>query len=208
MKKLTTYLKDNESSLISLNEKLIINKNYKQAYSYAPTTWNELRQIIKDRYKELGPGTEQEPINFNDIDVSRITTFFTESSKFGKFGIFQFTKFEYIDVSKWDVSNAENMDAMFYGCDNLISIGDISNWNVSNVKNMDSMFRTCKKLESIGDLSNWNVSNVEIMQWMFSHCKHLKTVGDLSKWDISGVTDMQDMFYNSGITNRPSWYKE
>ena len=58
MRKLTTYL----------NEKLVINKNYKY-YNYVPKSWNELRKIIEQRYKEQGAGTELKPINFNDIDV-------------------------------------------------------------------------------------------------------------------------------------------
>lgn len=56
-----------------IEEKLIVNKNY-NTYQYYPTTWKELRHIIEERYKELGPGTKNEPIDFNDIDVSRITT--------------------------------------------------------------------------------------------------------------------------------------
>ena len=54
--------------------------------------------------------------------------------------MFEGTKFEYIDISDWNVSNVENMGAMFQGCEQLKSIGDISNWNVSNVKNMCTMF--------------------------------------------------------------------
>ena len=196
MKRLTTYL----------NEKLVVNKNY-NTYQYYPTTWKELRRIIEERYKELGPGTESAPIDFNDIDVSRITTFYSGGNN--GIGLFQETKFEYIDVSDWDVSRVKNMNWTFDDCGKLESIGDISNWDVSNVKYMGNMFRSCYMLESIGDLSKWKskVSNVENMQWMFYHCKHLKTVGDLSKWDVSNVEDMQDMFTNSGITNIPSWYK-
>ena len=66
MKSLTKYL----------NEKLIINKDYKdEQYTCAPKTFKELKQIIKDRYKKLGPGTQQKPIDFNDIDVSDIHSF-------------------------------------------------------------------------------------------------------------------------------------
>lgn len=197
-------LKDNKPSLISLNEKLIINKNYKNIYLYKPNTWDDLRQIIVNRYKEQGPGTEQNPIDFNDTDVSRITTFYSGGNN--GIGLFQKMQFEYIDISDWDVSNIENMNWMFYNCSNLKSIGDISNWDVSKVKYMGNMFRSCYMLESVGDLSNWKVSNVENMYHMFNWCEKLQSVGDLSKWDISGVTDMQAMFTNSGIKNMPSWY--
>lgn len=188
-----------------IEEKLIVNKNYKNIYSYKPNTWNKLRGIIIDRFKELGPGTKNEPIDFNDIDVSKITTFYSGGNN--GIGLFENIEFEYIDVSDWDVSNIKNMNWTFDDCKKLKSIGDISNWDVSNVKYMGNMFRSCHMLESVGDLSNWKVSNVENMQWMFYHCKHLKTVGALSKWDVSNVEDMQDMFYDSGIINIPSWYK-
>ena len=64
MKSLTNYI----------NEKLIVNKNYKP-YTYAPKSFDELRKIIEDRYDELGPGTKQDPIDFNDIDVSNLDSF-------------------------------------------------------------------------------------------------------------------------------------
>ena len=160
------------------DEKLIINKDYKNAYTCAPTSWEELRKIIEDRYNKLGSGTKDNQIDFNDVDVSNIDSFYDEDNDKG---IFEGTKFEYIDISDWDVSNIKDMCYMFYGCDQLKSVGDLSKWNVSKVTCMNSMFYSCEKLISIGDLSNWNVSNVE---------------------------RMDEMFDNSGITNIPTWYKE
>ena len=90
----------------TLQESLRIGINDKP-YTTSPLTWEELRQIIEDRYEELGPGTEQEPIDFNDIDVSSMTKFFE-----GR-GLFENTKFEYIDISNWDVSNIEDAGDMF-----------------------------------------------------------------------------------------------
>ena len=232
MKNLKQYIQEklivNSPSWVS--EKLMINKQY-DPYQYHPTSWNELIRIIKDRYEELGPGTEQEPIDFNNIDVSGMTTFYNSNSG----GIFQYSKFEYIDISEWDVSkvenmscmfrgcvnlksigdisnwdvsNVENMSRIFYNCENLTSVGDLSNWDVSKVKNMNGMFASCKNLENIGDIKNWKVSKVENTRYMFGWCDNLKSVGDLSNWDISNVKEMEDMFYNSGITNKPDWYEE
>lgn len=168
MKNLTEYV----------SEKLIINKNYK-SYKYYPKTWNELRHIIVDRYEEEGPGTEQEPIDFNDIDISRITEF---RNKLTNQGLFQNTKFQYIDISNWDISNVKNMNSMFWSCEHLKSVGDLSNWDVSSVDNMNYMFRNCKNLTSVGDLSNWDVSNIEYINYMFT-------------------------FTDSAITNIPDWYE-
>ena len=142
-----------------------------------PKSWDELRQIINNRYKELGPGTAEEPIDFNDIDVSGMSTFY---NKINYTGIFEHTYFEYIDISDWDVSNIEDMRYMFYECKYLKSIGNISKWNTSNVKYMDNMFRNCENLTFVGDLSNWDVSHVDNIGYMFT---------------------------DSGITNIPNWYK-
>ena len=95
-----------------IQEKLIINKDYNQ-YTYAPKSFDELRKIIKDRYKKLGPGTEQNPIDFNDIDVSNLDSL-CKKYKYTCIGIFAETKFKYIDISEWDVSNVTNMSCMFF----------------------------------------------------------------------------------------------
>ena len=229
MKTLTKYL--NEKLIINqrFDEKLIINKDYKDC---APKTFDELRKIIEDRYNKFGPGTKQKPVDFNDVDVSDIDSFYDEDNDKG---IFEDIKFKYINISDWDVSNVKNMSHAFWNCYNLKSIGDLSNWNVSNVKNMNRMFSICKQLKSVGDLSNWDVSNVENMDRMFFYCEKIKSVGDLSNWNVSKVTCMNSMFYsceklisigdlsnwnvskvrdmnyifgNSGITNIPGWYRK
>ena len=220
MKTLNTYIQ----------EKLVVNRNYK-TYKYHPKTPDELRQLIIDRFEELGTGTKDDPINFNDIDVSGMNTFYNHIKSYG---LFEYSKFEYIDISDWDVSNVTNIHRMFYmckqlksidisnwdvsnveytaymfsSCMNLESIGDISNWKVSKVNNMTNMFYCCEQLKSIGDLSNWKVSRVKDMDNMFYNCYKLKSVGDLSKWNVSNVKNMYDMFDGSAITNIPSWYKE
>ena len=179
MKSLTNYI----------NEKLIVNKNYKP-YTYAPKSFDELRKIIEDRYDKLGPGTKQNPIDFNDIDVSNLDSFCNNDR-----GLFSVTKFKYIDISDWDVSNVKSMRRMFCRCEELKSVGDISNWDVSNVMSMRSMFSYCSKLKSLGDISNWDVSNVTNMTYMFYICEELESVGDISKWDVSNVTNMDFMFH-------------
>ena len=181
-----------------MNEKLVVNKNY-NPYTCAPASWDELRKIIEDRYDKLGPGTEQKPIDFNDIDVSEMTTFHN---------VFKGTKFEYINISNWYAPKVEDMSYMFKNCKNLKSIGNLSNWNVSNVKKIIGVFDNCEQLESVGDLSNWNVSNIRDMQYTFYNCKNLKSVGDLNKWDISNACVISWMFAHSGITNIPNRYKE
>ena len=182
MKQLNQYIK----------EKLIINKDYHDNVIVVKS-FDELRKIIEDRYNKLGPGTEQDPVDFNDIDVSNLDSFCNDKSE----GIFEYTKFKYIDISDWDVSNIKSMEDMFFMCKELKSVGDISNWDVSNVTTMSDMFDRCKELESTGDLSNWDVSNVTNMGYMFAYCKKFNQ--DLSKWDVSKVTNIISSFYLCGI---------
>ena len=186
MKQLSTYIQ----------EKLIINKDYHDNMIVVKS-FNELRKIIEDRYKKLGPGTEQDPVDFNDIDISNIDSFCIDDV-----GIFEKTKFKYIDISAWDVSNIKLMSGMFYKCKELKSFGDISNWNVSNVTDMNHMFFRCKYFNQ--DISKWDVSSVTDMNGMFCGCKSFNQ--DLSNWDVSSVTDTRLMFcdcksFNQDLSN-------
>ena len=175
-----------------IQERLIINKNYNDS-SISPKSFDELRKIIEDRYDKLGPGTKQNPIDFNDIDVSNLDSFCNNRNK----GIFQNTKFKHIDISNWDVSNIKSMRYMFYACKELKSVGDISYWDVSNVTDMRSMFFKCEELESVGDISKWDVSKVMYMSYMFWCCSSFNQ--DISSWNVSNVTNMDFMFHNCPI---------
>ena len=172
-----------------IQEQLIINKNYRDA-GLSPKSFDELRKIIEDRYKKLGPGTKQDPIDFNDIDVSNIDSFYDKYNG----GIFGLTKFKYIDISAWDVSNAVSIRNMFYGCKELKSVGNISGWDIFSVTDMSYMFAFCKKLKSVVDLSKWDVSSVTDMSYMFLDCTSFNQ--NISSWDVSSVTDMSCMFCN------------
>ena len=83
---------------------------------------------------------------------------------------------------------------------------DVSKWNVSNVENMEYIFYNYKKFDC--DLSNWDVSKVKNMEFMFTNCENFEGKG-LENWDVSKVEDMTDMFKNCTLLkNTPSWYKE
>ena len=175
-----------------IQEKLIINKDYIDN-TIVVKSFDELRKIIEDRYDKLGAGTKQNPIDFNDIDISNLDSFINDKGK----GIFENTKFKYIDISEWNVSNVTNMSRMFYVCNTLKSVGYLSDWDVSNVTNMSSMFLACEELESIGDISKWDVSNVTNMSYMFWYCKSFNK--DISNWDVSKARHNILMFCNCPI---------
>ena len=177
-----------------IQEKLIVNKDYRDA-SISPKSFDDLRKIIVDRYDELGSGTKENPIDFNDIDVSNIDSFCNDKGR----GIFGSTKFKYIDISDWDVSNVESMRSMFSWCTELKSVGDISDWDVSNVTDMSCMFFYCQLLKSVGDLSGWDVSKVTDMNRMFCYCENFNQ--DLSNWDVSNVTNKHGIFFVCSIKN-------
>ena len=176
MKKLNQYIK----------EKLIINKDYRDN-TIVVKSFDELRKIIVDRYIKLGPGTKQNPIDFNDIDVSNLDSFCNNND----IGIFEGTNFKYIDISEWDVSNIKSMRGMFYMCKELESVGNISGWDVSNVTNMTGMFDGCRSFNQ--DISSWDVSNVTSMSFMFCNCESFNQ--DLSGWNVSKV------FYKLNVFN-------
>jgi len=165
MKNLTEYITEKLMIIPSqVNEKLVVNKDYMK-YNYSPKTPEELRQIILDRYKEHGPGTKDEPIDFNDIDVSEMITFYNKHT--GE-GIFDETKFEYIDVSGWDVSKVEDMRYIFYNCKSLKEL-NISNWDISNVQKSQYMFYKCSDLEKLLLPDFSKIENIKMID-MFNGC--------------------------------------
>ena len=163
-------------------------------YRYFPEDFDELRSLLEQLLEERGKDAD-----LNDIDVSKITTFYNGDNYFG---LFEGLDPHNIKIDLWNVSNVINMFSTFDGCKNFNS--DLSKWDVSKVKNMAFMFKYCENFNS--DLSNWNVSKVEYMRWMFNDCKNFNC--DLSKWDVSNVKNMFDMFGRcNSLTKIPNWYK-
>lgn len=108
-----------------------------------------------------------------------------------------FTAFN-ADISKWDVSNVQDMGQMFEFVDACVSRAvdrsafnaDLSRWDVSRVTNMNRMFTVCDRFN--GDLSKWNVGKVAGMGQMFQGTEMFD--GNLSAWDVANVTYMDRMF--------------
>lgn len=103
-----------------------------------------------------------------------------------------------IDVSEWDVSEAETLTYVFEECRSLQTL-DVSNWKVSNVKKFTNLFAGCSSLTSL-NVSNWNTSSAEDMYRMFANCSSLTSL-DVSNFVTNGVTTFGRMFEGcSGLT--------
>lgn len=204
-----------------ITERLKINKDSKVVkYNYFPESWSELRVLLSQLMKERGPNAD-----LNDIDVSKVDTFYYS---WQKIGLFENLNPRNINISKWNVSNIDDMSYMFRDCRYFNC--NLSKWNVSRVENMHGMFDECENFTGEG-LERWNVSNVEDMGFMFFGCKKftgkalenwkvikLKDMNhmfrkctslncNLSKWDVSSVKIMQYAFDDCpSLKNKPSWY--
>ena len=52
----------------------------------------------------------------------------------------------YLDLSNFDISNANNISYMFYGCSKLKEIKGINKLIANQEKDMTKMFKDCKEL--------------------------------------------------------------
>ncbi len=191
MKRISTYIA----------EKLHINNTTKLEYMYHPKDKDELIECIKDKIEKEGLGTEENPLDLNDIDTSNIIDM-SYLFDVKDVDLMELSKKGYFDISNWNVSKVRNMSYMFVGSK---FNGDISDWNVSNVKNMKWMFMNSS---FNGDISDWNVSNVENMSSMFAYSSFTGKNGNISKWKVKENTDMIYMFGKCPLeSNPPKWYK-
>ena len=96
-----------------------------------------------------------------------------------------------LDVSQWDMSSAQNINYMFYGCGQLTDL-DLSAWDVSNVTTMYHTFADCFKMENY-NFSGWDTSKLTVMDGIFNGNRALKVI-DVSDFDTQNVTDFDQFF--------------
>ena len=94
-----------------------------------------IKQIVKGELDRLGHDAD-----LNHIDVSEITSMY---SVFSCFDYDLGPKYNDLnpDITRWNVSNVQNMNYMFYECKSFNQ--DLSKWDVSNVKYIDFIFKDC-----------------------------------------------------------------
>ena len=119
-------------------------------YSCQPKTYDELKEIIKDRISKEGSNCD-----LNDIDVSFIkdmSYLFSQSSFNG-------------DISRWNTFNVTNMEFLFYGSK---FNGDISEWDVHNCKSIQWMFQYSHFNH---DISKWKIDKDYDVREMLKSCR-------------------------------------
>ena len=108
------------------------------------------------------------------------------------------------EISLAGINKIKDMNSMFYGCSNLVSLPNLSEWNTYNVEDMGKAFRGCSSLEYISKELPWNTINVKNMESLFYGCTSLKNIPDISSWDTSNVKNMNEMFLGcTGIKKLP-----
>lgn len=175
----------NYSSIV--NEALI-KKHHEGPNPITVESYNELHDTIVESFNN-------KIWDLNYINVSKITSLdylFIDAIRDvnKKYGINVFDDMQYLDVSRWNVSNVNSMEHTFYKLQKFN--GDISKWDVSNVKNCDGMFYGCSKFNS--DISKWNTKSVETMYGMFKDCIEFNQ--DIGNWNVTKCYDFTECFNN------------
>ena len=148
MKRLTTYIQEKLVIIpLQVDEKLVINKNYKNP-KIKVSSLRELKNIIQDRSTDPKTKKFNHNIDLSDIDVSKLDDL-SET--------FIWYKFKTINISGWDTLKVKNMTQMFYECDELEDIIGIEDINIDSVEHTDYMFAGCAKLDITDKIKDWEI---------------------------------------------------
>lgn len=175
----------NKYSNQNIKEGFKISKDYNpNKKKYFPKDAKELKTIINE-ICEKNKGEEN--INFNSIDVSKVTDFtrlFANN-----------TDIQNIDIHTWETKQVENMSFMFSGCKNLKNVNSLSKFDTTNLRKTTAMFAGCEKLESIGNISTWKTTELADASNMFMKCRNLDNIGNLAEWDTENLKQVNGMFF-------------
>lgn len=88
-----------------------------------------------------------------------------------------------LNVSGWDLSNAEWIGGLFSYMSNLksIDVTDVVVAGRGDKRSLCRLFEACGSLEEIIGLETWDVTNVHDFQQLFRECKKLRNV-NISGW--------------------------
>ena len=220
-----------------IEERLIINKNFKQE-TFKPNTSEELKYYISSKAHELIRNND-DILDLSDVDLSLIS----QKTSYGKslYQIFRDPLFKIkrkkitVDVSNWDVTEYDRIDCLFFDCPCIETVIGLETWDVSNVKDFTEFFSQCSNLKNV-NVSGWKLHNATMTCAMFCDCKNLKKIDGIDTWDFkddsrinmtnmfcncNNLTDIGDidywenvirykdgMFYRCNKLTPPMWYRK
>ena len=98
------------------------------------------------------------------------------------------------NISNWNTNNLQNIHGMFFGCVYMMYLPDISNWNTNNLENITELFHYCQSLRKVPDISKWNIEKLKSLNLIFADCKSLKSLPDISNWNTNNITEITGLF--------------
>lgn len=136
--------------------------------------WKNVRQNIIEVVNKVPSDDPIRPLSLNSwfYEMNKITT---------------------LDMSMFDVSNANDIGCALYGCTSLSDLRGIATWNTSNVQNMSTAFAGVPSNFQTS-ITGWDTSAVKNMSWIFWGCTGLTSL-DLSGWSTTSLAENENAFY-------------
>jgi hypothetical protein len=167
-----------------------------QSHVFFFSTPEELQQAV-DIY------LTQDPLNVTNLesvygpieawDVSRITHF---DNLFNARTRNPLAASITVDLSLWNVSNAQYMHDMFL--DAAMVDFDVSGWKVSKVLHFNGMWEGATSFTGRG-LEQWDVSQGRLFMSMFANTRSLSPTVDLRNWNVENAERLTAMFRDSNF---------
>jgi hypothetical protein len=101
-----------------------------------------------------------------------------------------------VDLSRWDVGNAQYMHDMFL--DAAMIDFDVSQWDTSNVIHFNGMWEGALLFQGRG-LERWDVSQGKLFMSMFAQTQSLLPSLDLRNWNLRDAERLSNMFRDSNF---------
>ena len=98
------------------------------------------------------------------------------------------------NIFQWNTINLRNIHGMFFGCVNMIYLPNISKWNTNNLESMTELFHYCESLRKVPDISKYNLEKITSLNLIFADCKFLKSLPDISNWNTNNITEFIGLF--------------
>lgn len=117
-----------------------------------------------------------------------------------------------LDLSDWDMSEAEYLNSMFEGCLLLNSIDGLEKLVTSRTLMITKIFRGCGVFlnYNLEDISKWDISGLTDIDGVFAGCTYINDFSILDNWDMK---DKDSLIGSEGIfasikhiTKYPKWY--